>query len=179
MKMEKEGEKDEGHRGRSVTLNYSSLEELESVLDSLVERYQIDYKTLARIVLEKEQDILIPAAIFRDRTKTIIELAFSYLKHNYNLAPAEISKILNIPSREAKKLWDASAPVDSIKESPFVPAQIIGGVLSPFENIVEYLKERKRMKNSEIAHVLARSNKTIWTVYERAKEKKFAGRAGK
>lgn len=44
--------------------------------------------------------------------------------------------------------------------------------LSVLEAIAEYLKEKKGMRYSEIAKLLNRDDRTIWTSYKRAKEKR-------
>ena len=44
--------------------------------------------------------------------------------------------------------------------------------LSVLEVITEYLKEKKNMRYSEIAELLNRDDRTIWTSYNRAKEKR-------
>ncbi len=41
------------------------------------------------------------------------------------------------------------------------------------EAIVEYLKEEKSLKYSEIALLLNRDQRTIWTVYSRVKKKRL------
>jgi len=44
--------------------------------------------------------------------------------------------------------------------------------LSVLEAIAEYLKDKKNMRYSEIAKLLNRDDRTIWTAYTRAKEKR-------
>jgi len=44
-------------------------------------------------------------------------------------------------------------------------------VLSSLEAMVKYLKEDLKLKNSKIAKLLNRSNKTIWATYHKATEK--------
>ncbi len=44
--------------------------------------------------------------------------------------------------------------------------------LSVLEAIAEYLKEKKGMRYSEIAKLLNRDDRTIWTAYQRAKVKR-------
>ena len=44
--------------------------------------------------------------------------------------------------------------------------------LSVLEAIAEYLKDKKGMRYSEIAQLLNRDDRTIWTSYKRAKEKR-------
>ena len=43
--------------------------------------------------------------------------------------------------------------------------------LSPFENVVYYLVEKLHLKDCEIAFLLKRNPRTIWTVKIRAKRK--------
>lgn len=44
--------------------------------------------------------------------------------------------------------------------------------LSVLEVMAEYFKEVKGLKYSEIARLLNRDDRTIWTAYKRAKEKR-------
>jgi len=44
--------------------------------------------------------------------------------------------------------------------------------LSVLEAMVEYFKEKKNLKYSEIARLLNRDDRTIWTSYQRAKQKR-------
>jgi len=48
--------------------------------------------------------------------------------------------------------------------------------LSVLEILVEYLIESKKMKYSEIARLLNRNDRTIWTVYDRSKKKRLNGK---
>lgn len=45
--------------------------------------------------------------------------------------------------------------------------------LSVLEIMVEYLKDKKNMRYSQIAELLNRDDRTIWTSYKRAKEKRI------
>lgn len=44
--------------------------------------------------------------------------------------------------------------------------------LSVLEALVEYLKDQKKMSYHEIAVLLNRNDRTIWTVYNRSKKKR-------
>ena len=44
--------------------------------------------------------------------------------------------------------------------------------LSVLEAMAEYLREKKGMRYSEIAKLLNRDDRTIWTAYQRAKAKR-------
>lgn len=50
--------------------------------------------------------------------------------------------------------------------------------LSVLEAIAEYLKDKKGMRYSEIAQLLNRDDRTIWTSYQRAKQKRKKAHAG-
>lgn len=53
-----------------------------------------------------------------------------------------------------------------------IPARIFElSKLSPFENVVYYLTEKLYLKDCEIAFLLKRDPRTIWTVKIRAKRK--------
>ena len=43
--------------------------------------------------------------------------------------------------------------------------------LSPFEAIVKYLKEEKKLNYHQIGALLNRDERNIWTVYSRARKK--------
>jgi DNA-directed RNA polymerase specialized sigma24 family protein len=43
--------------------------------------------------------------------------------------------------------------------------------LTPFELIVRYLKDTKKLSYAEIGRLLNRDDRNIWTVYQRAKKK--------
>jgi hypothetical protein len=43
--------------------------------------------------------------------------------------------------------------------------------LTPFELIVWYLKDTKKLSYAEIGRLLNRDERNIWTVYQRAKKK--------
>ena len=44
--------------------------------------------------------------------------------------------------------------------------------LSVLEAMAEYLKDKRNLRFSEIARLLNRDDRTIWTAYTRAKEKR-------
>lgn len=59
------------------------------------------------------------------------------------------------------------------KKSIPIPAYIFRDrSLSVLETLTEYLKEKKGLTYHEIAIMLNRDDRTIWTCYKRAKEKR-------
>ena len=63
-----------------------------------------------------------------------------------------------------------------LKEDPkkvYLPSSIFKDrTLSVLEVMVEYLKEKLNLSYHEIALLLNRDDRTIWTVYQRAKKKR-------
>ncbi len=54
----------------------------------------------------------------------------------------------------------------------YIPISIFKDTrLTPFESIVKYLKETENLTYAEIGRQLARDERNIWTVYQRAKKK--------
>ncbi|HLG24198.1 MAG TPA: hypothetical protein VI564_04700 [Candidatus Nanoarchaeia archaeon] len=56
-----------------------------------------------------------------------------------------------------------------------IPVGIFGSSLSSLEAIVKYLKEVKKLKFSQIAAMINRSDKTIWVTYRNACKKMPSG----
>jgi len=61
------------------------------------------------------------------------------------------------------------------KQYTTVPSTIfLDRGLAPLESITEYLKEQKGLSYHEIAVLVGRDDRTIWTCYNRAKKKRIA-----
>lgn len=70
-------------------------------------------------------------------------------------------------SRVLSSLHDLTQP-DS------VPASVFCEELSSFEAVVTYLKENKQLTFHQIAQLLSRDDRTIWTTYQKARAKHAA-----
>lgn len=59
------------------------------------------------------------------------------------------------------------------KAEYFIPSSIfLQEDLSPYEAIVSYLKEEKKLTYREIGRSIGRDERNVWTIYNRAKKKK-------
>ena len=121
---------------------------------------------------------LIPISIFDNDALSALEAIVKYLKEERNLTFSDISRLLN---RDARSIWTTYSNTRSkmkgaLKTAPSefsIPAEIIADrTLSVLETIVEHLKEQRQLSNTKIASLLRRNDKTIWTVYNRAKKKR-------
>jgi len=119
----------------------------------------------------------IPTSIFRNDKLSCLESIVKHMKEDKGL---KIIKIANLLNRNNKTIWTTYGKAKKkMKErldvcsEKTIPVSIFRArLLSVLESITEYLKEDKGMKFSEIAAMLNRDNRTIWTVYKRAAEKR-------
>jgi hypothetical protein len=79
-------------------------------------------------------------------------------------------RVLSTTYRNAKKKY-----ADELKILPtkyYIPCHIIANKQwSVLENITLYLKQEYQLSNTEIAHLLNKDPRTIWTVLNRIKKK--------
>ena len=90
-------------------------------------------------------------------------------------------KIAIILNRDDRTIWGAynSSKIKMPEEFDFghsnfsIPLSVLSDRnVSTLEAITEYLKENYRLKYSQIACLLNRNDRTVWTVYNRAKKKR-------
>ena len=145
-------------------------------IKKLMDDLKKDQAKKQKIIQPKSTDILIPLSIF---TKDLgaLECICKFLKENSNLKNKEISKLTN---RNSKSVWQAISLAKKKHEKQFLdinfqysfPVSILKNEsLSILENIVYYLVN-SRLTLHKIAILLKRDDRTIWTVYNRARNKK-------
>ena len=123
-------------------------------------------------------DIYLPISIFNNDSLSALETITKFIKEEIGISFREIGLLLN---RDERTIWGAyHSAADKLPERfkiehhHFgVPIPIIKdrGV-SVLEAITEYLKEKLGLKYCQIAPLLNRNDRTIWTVYKRAKKKR-------
>ena len=121
---------------------------------------------LVRIILEKE-DIQIPVSIFVNNSP--LESLVKYLKDNRSMSIKDISFRLN---RSLTTIWTTYYNTKGINiktnSKILIPLSILAkNKHSALECITQYLKHYKDMRLSEIAILLKRDPRTIWTCYNR------------
>ena len=141
---------------------------------------KLSFEDIVRIILEKPkvEEITIPTYIFDNDKLSSLEAVVKYLKEELNMKYYEIAKILNRnhrtiwttysnSKRKMPKRFTFKESIYFLKISIFEDRKM--GVL---EAISEYLKEEYKLTYHEIAVLLNRDDRTIWTVYKRAKIKR-------
>lgn len=125
---------------------------------------------------KKPKAVEIPVCIFSNRLSAL-ETIVKYLKENLNLKYSEIAKLLN---RNDRTIWATYSNSRkkyikkfAVKDNKyFIPALIISNrSLSVLESIVSYMKDNLNLRYSQIALMLCRDQRTVWTVYNRRRNK--------
>ena len=146
-------------------------------IKELVRLLKLKYGIAGRdiIHLAEEKEILIPVSIF-SKSLRILETLTKYLKEELNLNYHQIGTLLNRDERNIWHTYDYSRKKysDRLKISDskyFIPISIFQNKLGALENIVLYLKDELNLSYHMIAELLERDDRTIWTMYKRAKKK--------
>lgn len=149
------------------------VEKFRFLLERLTEEYIRKFEEIRGI---KTRD-LIPANIFNKRLSPL-ETVAKFLKENLALSFKDAAVLLN---RNQKTVWQAykngskkftakfqedyskyNVPISSLKDRRY----------SILESVVSYLKENYALNYHQIAVMLNRDQRTIWTVYNRLKNKR-------
>ncbi|MBW2964235.1 hypothetical protein KY363_02140 [Candidatus Woesearchaeota archaeon] len=129
-----------------------------------------------------QTEILVPSTIFCDRSLSFLESLVEYLKDQLQLSYHEIGQLTN---RDERNIWTLHHRVrikreerpHQMKKAPVVhiPLSVVcDRSVSILEIVVEYLRDKACLKNSQVAEVLNRSVKTVSTAYIRTKKKRTA-----
>ena len=142
---------------------------------------------LAKIKVESV--VLIPLKVFLDRSISVLEAVSEYFMDEKGMSYHEIAVLLNRDDRtiwtcynRAKKKRKSRGGVKRVvvgDEGEKVPSSVfLDRDVSVLEAIVEYLKEEKELSYHEMAVLLGRNDRTVWTCYNRAKKKRDAHKKG-
>jgi hypothetical protein len=150
----------------------TALNTLRSLFSKTKQDLQISSKELYNLI---QEEYTIPISIFESNLAPL-ETLVKYLKENLNLTYSEIAKLLNRNERTVWTSYKFSIKKEKerliVKPGFFVPISIFSDrKFSILESLVQYLKEKFMLSYHEIAVLLNRDDRTIWTVYRRAKEK--------
>ncbi len=125
----------------------------------------------------RKTSITLSSSLFRNRQFSVLEALTVYLKEKKKLTYAQIARLLN---RDDRTIWTVynrakkkpTTKSTTSKGSIAFPLSILSNrKFSCLEALVKYLKEKKGLTYAQIARLLNRDDRTIWTVYNRAKKK--------
>jgi hypothetical protein len=150
---------------------------LDILLDQLISRNLTPDEVLHLLRQRTLQNISsIPVDLLSNRNFSIFELIIRYLHEVRKLSLREIASLLNRDRKVVEDKYYNSRifPLDYPESDISIPAYLFRDrSLSFLEHITEYLKDVKRLRHSEIAQLLNRDTKTVWTIYMRAKQKRL------
>ena len=186
-KREKEGSQKKRH---SRTYSSSEINPLElkkiakeeqitlARIKELVNLLKVKHKVSSKDILHlaDEKEILIPVSIFTKKL-SVLETLTKYLKEELSISYHVIGELLN---RDERNIWHVYKNANKKQKTKikipltkyFFPISIFQNKLSILENIVVYLKDELGLSYHEIAVLLERNDRTIWTMYNRAIKKK-------
>jgi DNA-directed RNA polymerase specialized sigma24 family protein len=125
----------------------------------------------------------VPSSIFLDRELAPLESISEYLKEVKGLSYHEIAVLVG---RDDRTIWTCynrakkkrvAKPKEEVVPEPAedvfeIPLQIFKNrALAPLESITAHLKDVASMSFHEIAVLLNRDDRTVWTCYNRMKKK--------
>jgi|GEM_PF-2042048 len=120
-----------------------------------------------------KEKILIPISIFSKQLGGL-EAVVKYMKENLHLRYKEISDLLE---RDQRTVWTAyhksrekmPEPI-TVEKDILIPLSTFTKNLTALEAVISYLKQ-KQLRYIEIAGLLNRNQRNIWTIYSRALKK--------
>lgn len=156
--------------------NKEMIDSLTEFLDESQSEYALSAEDIINLLENKKEYTFIPISIF-DSKLSPLEAVVQYLREiGYSLK--QISDIVN---RSNKTIWSTynnalkKGVTLTIDLDHVIPLNIVSDRnLSAFENICTYMKEELSLSFADIARLLKRNKNTIWTTYNRAKEKKLS-----
>ena len=152
------------------TLNYLKSQGLTS--DEIINLIQKLLK------IEIKEEVKVPLSVFKNDYLSSLETIVKYLRENLLLSFKQIASLTNrnpialaVTYRNSKKKMEAKFAEEI---SPYsIPVSILQDRnLSVLENVASYLKDTFGLTYHKIAVLMNRNDRTIWTVYQRAKKKK-------
>lgn len=145
-------------------------------LSSEIEQFSHKHNLAANEILELIKQRNVPLTIFNDKLSPL-ETIVKYLKEEQKKTLTEISKILNkktsiiwLAYKNSKKKYPKR--LQHTSDTFTIPIdKLYSKRLSLLERICVYLKDHHRLNYHKIGLLLKRNERTIWTIYQRAKKR--------
>lgn len=149
-----------------------TLEKIKELIEPLKKKYGFSLNKIESIL---EKELMIPNIIFNEEL-TALESVVKYLKENKNFPLKKISDVIKRDQRNVwniyNQAWKKCPKKFIVKNVKYgIPISIFSDKFSAYESLVKYLKEELELKFSEIAEILKRDQRTIWTIYSRSGKK--------
>lgn len=153
----------------------TEIELVKTLIDKISSTYNISQEDLINKLSAPNDSI--DAAAFSIDALSPTEVLVKYLREKKFNKFSDIARFLKRSQNTIQTTYNNAQKkhpkVLSFSNSNInVPLSIFSNKkFTIFESLVRYLRDSKNMTNRDIAHILKKSNKTIWTVYNRSKLK--------
>ena len=161
------------------TVEKRLLDTLEYLKDKGLSPEQILRLVNQSLKVHVKEEIKVPISVFKNDYLSSLENIVKYLRENLLLSFKQIGALTNrneialaVTYRNAKKKLAEKFVVTDISPYSIPPSILKDRNISVLENIASYLKDTFGLNYHSIAVLLNRDDRTIWTVYQRAKKKK-------
>ena len=160
---------------REVVLDAALVQRLKDTLEDVEKETALNRRQLLKL-LEQDED-LVPATIFTVRELGVLEAVVKFLRE---VRGYPLHKIAALLKRDNRTIWSTyehsrqkyKGKMPENGTDIKVPLNVFSDrKLGVLEALVRYLKERYSMRYSEIGNLLSRDQRTVWTVYNRARKK--------
>lgn len=155
---------------------------IDRFVDTLGYEYQLSKTDIMNLFIEIEEtltrkEVLMPISIYNNKELSTLETSCKYLKEELNLTYHKIGELLN---RDERTIWVTYQNAKRKRQKSVVvrptnvvvPASVLKNrALSILESLVTYLRDKFNLRFSEIAILLNRDERNIWTVHNRARKK--------
>jgi len=146
------------------------VKELQTLYFILTRNYNYN---IQKIIGKLEQETLIPASIFNKKLSSF-ESITKYLKENKDISFKKISKLLNRSYRAIYGCYHSSLKkfpqILTLEKTHYlIPTSIFQSELTILKAVSIFLKQNYNLNYKQIADILKRDQRTIWTVINRKK----------
>jgi DNA-directed RNA polymerase specialized sigma24 family protein len=145
-------------------------------LGSEIEQFSQKHNLTVNEILELLKQQSVPLSIFNDKLSPL-ETIVKYLKEEQKKTLTQIARILN---KKTSVIWLAynnskKKYPKKLQHSPdtlTIPIdKLYSKKMSLLERICVYMKDHHRLNYHKIGLLLKRDERTIWTIYQRAKKR--------
>lgn len=153
---------------------YKDKDRVIAALVEYLKKHRLTDEKISKIISERAE-IMLPVSIFKTRL-SCLETISIYLKDNLKLGFTKSAQLLN---RSPKTIWGAYNRgkkkgwlINATESRITIPLSTFSKQrLSTLEALVIYLKQEHNLSFTQIAGMLSRNMKTIWTTYKNGKQK--------
>ena len=127
--------------------------------------------------IKKPEEAVVPVSVFSNGYLSALEAIVKFLRENKGLRFVDIARLLGRDQRAVGVTYRFATKKMAFRlkvrvSKYFLPLSVIADKkLSVLETIVYYLKKTYSLSYHDIALLLRRDDRTIWTVYQRALKK--------